>query len=68
MVEAGGKIYLAKDEPDPMQCPDCRKIQPAQKGKGTTKIRCLNCRWQGTIDEFKAHFIEIGTARVVVAV
>lgn len=65
MVEAGGKIYLAANEPNPVQCPECRKIQAPQVGK---KIRCLNCRWQGDQDAFRqTNFIEIGTARVVVA-
>lgn len=67
-AESDGRVIVGKDDPDPMQCPDCRKLIPSKKADKGGKLRCTNCQFQGKVDEFKARFVEIAVARVLVAV
>lgn len=66
-TESEGKVYIGKDDPEPVQCPDCRKVFELKK-VSKAKIRCPHCQYQGESSEFKGRFVEIAVVRVLVAV
>lgn len=66
-LEHEGKVVIGKDDPDPMHCPDCAKMFP-QKQAEKGKLRCPHCQYLGKTDEFSARFVEVTTARVLIAV
>lgn len=62
-----GRVFVGKDDPDPIVCPHCGEMQKVPV-RPKLRIRCKHCKQSAYADEFKAEFRQVGEARVLVAV
>lgn len=68
-LEVEGKIFVGEGQPDPLVCPDCKRVF-AVPGRITKEnpLRCPYCERRGEKQEFEANFQQLGFARVLVQV
>lgn len=62
-----GKIFVEDGDPEPMRCPDCRRVfQLTLSMMKGGKVRCPGCQYDGNKTDFKGSFVEIGKCRILV--
>jgi DNA-directed RNA polymerase subunit RPC12/RpoP len=67
-AEFDGKIFVEQGDPDPLRCPDCRRIFPSSPTlKDGDKLRCPGCSYDGRAEAFKAKFVGLCECRVLAA-